>query len=73
MAVIDHDAELAKAGANVHGRLSGLLFFVRRYPLGAIGAVIMALFMATALFADQITAFDPLTTNARVSLAPLPW
>jgi peptide/nickel transport system permease protein len=70
VAVIDHDAELAKAGANVHGRLSGLLFFVRRYPLGAIGAVIMILFVATALFADEITAFDPLTTNARVSLAP---
>ena len=40
MAVIDHDAELAKAGANVHGWIGALLFFVRRYPLGAIGAVI---------------------------------
>ena len=57
-AVIDHDAELAKAGANVHGWIGALLFFVRRYPLGAIGAVIMALFVATALFADQITTFD---------------
>jgi len=70
VAVIDHDAELAKAGANVHGWLGGLFFFVRRYPLGAIGAVIMVLFLATALFADQITRFDPLTTNARISLAP---
>jgi peptide/nickel transport system permease protein len=70
VAVIDHDAELAKAGANIHGWLGGLFFFVRRYPLGAIGAVIMVLFLATALFADQITAFDPLTTNARISLAP---
>ena len=69
MAVIDHDAELAKAGANVHGWIGALLFFVRRYPLGAIGAVIMALFVATALFADQISTFDPFTTNARVSLA----
>ena len=31
MAVIDHDAELAKAGANVHGWIGALLFFVRRY------------------------------------------
>ena len=60
MAVIDHDAELARAGANVHGWFGGLLFFVRRYPLGAIGAVIMATFVATAIFADAITAFDPL-------------
>jgi peptide/nickel transport system permease protein len=69
VAVIDHDAELAKAGANVHVWIGALLFFVRRYPLGAIGAVIMALFVATALFADQISTFDPFTTNARVSLA----
>jgi peptide/nickel transport system permease protein len=69
VAVIDHDAELAKAGANVHGWIGALQFFVRRYPLGAIGAVIMALFVATALFADQISTFDPFTTNARVSLA----
>ena len=70
MAVIDHDAELAKAGANVHGWVGGLLFFVRRYPLGAIGAVLMVAFVATALFADAITTFDPFTTNARASLAP---
>jgi peptide/nickel transport system permease protein len=70
VAVIDHNAELARAGANVRGWMGTLLFFVRRYPLGAIGAVIMATFLATALFADQISTFDPFTTNARISLAP---
>ena len=70
MAVIDHDAELARAGANVRGWTGGIFFFVRRYPLGAIGAVLMAIFVATALFADQISTFDPFSTNARVSLAP---
>src|SRR5262245_40836882 len=30
----------------------------------------MATFLATALFADQISAFDPFSTNARISLAP---
>ena len=70
MAVIDHNAELARAGANVRGWTGGIFFFVRRYPLGAIGAVLMAVFLATALFADQISPFDPFTTNARISLAP---
>ncbi|HJU30215.1 MAG TPA: ABC transporter permease [Hyphomicrobiaceae bacterium] len=69
MAVVDHSAELARAGANVRGWTGSLLFFVRRYPLGAIGAVIMAAFVLTALFADQISTFDPFTTNARISLA----
>jgi peptide/nickel transport system permease protein len=54
----------------VRGWTGGIFFFVRRYPLGAIGAVLMAVFLATALFADQISPFDPFTTNARISLAP---
>ena len=58
-----NDAELAGAGANIQGRL-GALFFVRRYPLGAIGAVIMALFVLTALFAGTIAPFDPSATDA---------
>jgi peptide/nickel transport system permease protein len=70
VAVIDHNAELARAGANVRGWTGGIFFFVRRYPLGAIGAVLMGVFLATALFADQISPFDPFTTNARISLAP---
>jgi peptide/nickel transport system permease protein len=70
VAVIDHDAELAKAGANIQGWVGGLFFFVRRFPLGAIGAVIMVAFLGTALFAPSIATFDPFTTNAHVSLAP---
>ena len=69
MAVIDHQAELNRAGANVKSRLGGILFFVRRYPLGAIGALIMVAFVATALFADALTTYDPTATNARASLA----
>jgi peptide/nickel transport system permease protein len=70
VAVINHDAELARAGANVQGWGGAALFFMRRYPLGAIGALIMILFLATAVFADFITTSDPFTTNARTSLAP---
>jgi peptide/nickel transport system permease protein len=70
VAVIDHDVELRRAGANVRGLGGALVHFMRRYPLGAIGALIMILFIATAIFADQITSYDPTSTNPRVSLAP---
>ena len=42
--------------------------FVRQYPLGAIGAAIMALFMLAAVFADLITTISPDSTNAAISL-----
>lgn len=70
MAAIDHDAELTRAGANISGRLGSVAFFVRRYPLGAVGALIMIVFVATAIFADALTTYDPFSTNARTSLAP---
>ena len=70
MAAIDHAAELERAGANVSGRWSRLFFFMRGYPLGAIGAVIMIAFVATAIFAGALTSIDPFTTNANDSLAP---
>ena len=70
MSAIDHAAELEKAGANVRGWGGSLLFLARRFPLGAIGALIMVLFVATALCAGAITSFDPFTTDATASLAP---
>jgi peptide/nickel transport system permease protein len=69
LAALDHAAELDKAGANVSGRLSSAMFLARRYPLGAIGAIIVLLFLLTAIFAGAITSFDPFSTNARDSLA----
>ena len=69
MAVINHEAELARAGANVTGWLSRIIFFTRRYPLGAVGAIIVALFVFTAVFADIIAPVDPTSTNAKYSLA----
>jgi peptide/nickel transport system permease protein len=70
VAVINHDAGLSRAGANVRGPFGAVLFFVRRYPLGAAGALIMLAFVGVAVFADAISAYDPLSTNARASLAP---
>ncbi len=40
---IDTEAALNRAGANVSGPISGLIHLVRRYPLGAAGAVIVAM------------------------------
>ena len=65
----DFDSELARAGAHVEGRWGAARFLARRYPLGAIGAAIMALFVFLALFAGFITLYDPLATNAAHSLA----
>jgi len=69
VSTVDFNAELAAAGANVRSRWGAVRFFVRRYPLGAIGAVIMAVFVLAAIFAPFLTVYDPLTTNAAASLA----
>jgi peptide/nickel transport system permease protein len=69
MTTIDHDAELARAGANITGLGGQLAFLARRYPLGAIGAVIVLAFVLTAAFANFIAPMDPTTTDAKASLA----
>jgi len=70
MAIIDHEAELHRAGANITGLRSQLVFTARRYPLGAVGAVIVLLFLFTAAFAGWIAPIDPTATNSKFSLAP---
>jgi len=69
MAVLDHEAELARAGAHVRGWRSHVAFLARRYPLGAIGFLLVLVFVATALFAGFLAPMDPLATNAKASLA----
>jgi peptide/nickel transport system permease protein len=69
MTTIDHDAELARAGANITGLRSQLVFMARRYPLGAVGAVIVLTFVFTAVFANFIAPYDPTATDAKASLA----
>ena len=69
MANIDHNAELTRAGAYVTGSWSQIVFFARRYPLGAVGALIVLAFILTAVFASVMAPIDPTTTNARASLA----
>jgi peptide/nickel transport system permease protein len=66
----EYDAALTKAGAHVEGFAATLRFLARSHPLGAIGAVIMAVFVLAAIFADAIAPYDPLTVTASLSLAP---
>ncbi len=68
MSALDFNAELAAAGAHVRTRWGAVRFFLRRYPLGAIGAAIMAIFIFAAVCAPLITVYDPTTVNAAVSL-----
>src|SRR2546422_9228192 len=70
MSIIEFEAELVKAGAMMHGRFAHMRYLARRYPLGAAGAAIMGLFVFAAAFADFLTVYDPLSTNAANSLAP---
>ena len=68
MAVVDHDAELTKAGAKAEGWSGHFAYYVRSYPLGAVGGLIVLLFVAVALFADFMTIYDPTRTNSAASL-----
>jgi peptide/nickel transport system permease protein len=69
MTAVEHSAELTKAGANIANRRQALWFLIRRYPLGAFGALIILLFVLTALFGDWLSPYDAVATNARASLA----
>jgi peptide/nickel transport system permease protein len=50
--------------------MSEAWYYARRYPLGVAGAIILIVFVLTALLANVVAPFDPLSTNARASLAP---
>ncbi len=68
MTDIDQKAELIRAGAHVTTRRDALIHLIRRFPLGAVGAVIVAVFVFCAVFADIISPHDPLKTSAPLSL-----
>src|ERR1700741_4299050 len=67
MAAIENADDTRRARES---RLAAIGVYVRRYPLGAAGAVIVTMFVLMAIFAPWITQFDPTLTNSRVSLAP---
>ncbi|WP_426612125.1 ABC transporter permease [Bradyrhizobium sp. McL0616] len=69
MAAIDYDVELRRAGAHAPGGWRRVLFLAQRHVLGAAGLVIMIAFVLTAIFADFIARYDPLSIDAAHALA----
>jgi peptide/nickel transport system permease protein len=49
---------------------SKLRYHAAAHPLGLVGAAIMAVFVFAAVFADFLTAYNPITTNSAISLLP---
>lgn len=68
MAAIDFDVELRRAGAHATGGWRRVLFMAQRHVLGAAGLVIMTLFVLTAIFADFIARYDPLSVDSAHAL-----
>jgi peptide/nickel transport system permease protein len=69
MVTINFDNELRRAGAQATHGWRKYAFLARRHVLGAAGLVIMTLFVLTALFADLICRYDPLTVDSAHALA----
>jgi peptide/nickel transport system permease protein len=49
---------------------SVLLRFCRKKPLGAVGGAIMLAMLVVAIFAPQLSTYDPINTSAAATLAP---
>jgi peptide/nickel transport system permease protein len=64
----NYEPGLVTISSTVHGVWGRTSVFVCQYPLGAIGAAIMVLFVFAAVFADLITSVSPDSTNAAISL-----
>jgi peptide/nickel transport system permease protein len=73
LSAINYDSELRRAGAHATGGWRRLAFLARRYVLGTFGLIIMVLFVWTALSADLIARYDPLTVDSAARLAAPSW
>jgi peptide/nickel transport system permease protein len=69
LSAINYDSELKRAGANANRGWRRLTFLAQRYVLGTIGLFIMVIFVWTALSADLIARFDPLSVDSAHRLA----
>jgi peptide/nickel transport system permease protein len=69
LATINYDSELRRAGAHSTHGWRKLVFLAQRHVLGAVGLVIMVILVLTALFADVISRFDPLSVDSLHRLA----
>ena len=70
MAIIDTVPPPIQRGEHAESAWSNIRYYAASHPLGVIGAVIMAVFVFAAVFADFITSFNPITTNSLLALAP---
>jgi peptide/nickel transport system permease protein len=70
LAVINYDSELKRAGAHSTHGWRKLTYLAQRHVLGAVGLVIMAVFVLTAVLADFIGRYDPLSVDSLHRLAP---
>jgi peptide/nickel transport system permease protein len=69
MTTVDDTRPIASAAVPAESLWRHLRYHIARHPLGAVGAAIMAVFVFAAVFADFLTRFDPVSTNAALSLA----
>ena len=58
MATINYDTELRRAGAHSTQGWRKLTFLAQRHVLGAVGLIIMVIFVLTAISADFISRFE---------------
>jgi peptide/nickel transport system permease protein len=70
LAVVNYDSELKRAGAHASHGWRRLAFLAQRHLLGTIGLGIMVLFVCTAIFANLICRFDPLSIDSAHRLTP---
>ncbi len=55
------------------GRARALWTVIRRKPLGAVSAALIAVIVLTAIFADVLAPYDPLAAQPEIRLAPPSW
>ena len=69
MTTINFDGELRRAGAQATHGWRRLVFLAQRNVLGAAGLALMVIFVLSAIFADLIGRYDPLTVDSAHALA----
>jgi peptide/nickel transport system permease protein len=69
LTTINFDGELRRAGAQATHGWRRLVFLAQRNVLGAAGLALMVIFVLSAIFADLIGRYDPLTVDSAHALA----
>ncbi|HWB45788.1 MAG TPA: ABC transporter permease [Hyphomicrobiaceae bacterium] len=70
MATISQPAKVVDVGPRRPSLLAMIWQFIIRNPLGAAGALIVVVMIAMAIFAEEVTRYDPLANNFGDMLSP---